>query len=240
MPKNIFKILAVFIIGTVGGIFADQILWPYFIERPLFYQYRLEQTPVYVTERKEITNYIQENVALKEAADKVAGTVVGVKAKTAQGLVSEGSGLIVTNDGFLVTLAELLPQGSDFAFYVDGEWPEYQVLKRDLKNNLALVKVGKGGLSTVGFADLGKTRIGERIFLAGFDFSTSTPRLMVNEGVIKIFDKNTIQTNIFESVLLNGSPLFNIEGNAVGLGFVDKEGRVSAIPITKIRQFVGF
>ena len=240
MAKNIFKILAVFIIGTVGGIFAEQILWPYFIERPLFYKYKLEQTPVYVTERKEITNYIQENVALKEAAEKVLKTIVGVKTKTQEGEVLTGSGLIVTNDGFLVTLADLIPQGSDFAFYVDGKWPEYQVLKRDSRNNLALVKVGAGGFHTAGFADLEKIKLGERVFLAGFDFASTSPRLMVNEGVIKIFDKDIIQTNIVETSLVNGSPLFNIEGNVVGLSFLSADGRVFAIPVTKIRTLAGY
>lgn len=240
MLKNIFKILAVFVVGIVGGIFAEQILWPYFIERPLFLKYKLEQTPVYVTERKEITNYIQENVALREVAEKVAKTVAGVKTKTEDGGILLGSGLIVTNDGFLVTLAELLPKGSDFNFYIGNKWPEYQVLKRDLKNNLALVKVEGGGFHTAGFADLEKIKIGERVFLAGFDFSSTTPKLMVNEGIIKTFDKNLIQTNIIETSLANGSPLFNIEGNVVGLSFADERGRVSAVSADKIRQFIGF
>lgn len=231
MIKNIFKILAVFIIGTVGGIFADQILWPYFFP---------EKTPVYVTERKEITNYIQENTALKEVIDKVSKAVVGVKAKIGDGKILTGSGLAATNDGFLVTLADLLPQGSAFAFYIDGKLPQYQVLKRDFKNNLALVKVDGGGYSTAGFADLGKIKLGERVFLAGFDFSSTTPRLMVNEGIIKIFDKNLIQTNIIETSLINGSPLFDIEGNVVGLSFADEQGRVFAVPVAQIRQFIGF
>jgi len=240
MSKNILKFLAVFIIGTVGGIFSDQILWPYFIERPLFLKYKLEQTPVYVTEKKETTTYIQENIALREAAEKAAKTVVGVKTKTKEGGILAGSGLMVTNDGFLVTLAELLPQGSDFAFYVDEKWPEYQVLKRDLKNNLALVKVDGGGLHTAGFADFEKIKLGERVFLFGFDFSTTTQKLMVNEGIIKFFDNNLIQTNIFETSAVNGSPLFNIEGNVVGLSMVAGDGKVSAIPVSKIRQFMGF
>lgn len=240
MLKNILKILAVFIFGIGGGIFADQILWPYFIERPLFYKYQLEQTPVYVTERKEITNYIQENVALKEAVEKVAKTVIGVKTKTEEDKILKGSGLIVTNDGFLVTLADLVPQGSNFAFYIDDKWPNYQVLKRDLKNNLALVRVAGNGFHAADFADLGKIKPGERVFLAGFDFSTSTPKLMVNEGIIKFFDNDLIQTNIVETDLIQGSPLFNIEGKAVGLSFVGDNGLVFAIPITKIRLFIGF
>ena len=231
MSKNILKILAVFIFGSAGGIFADQILSPYFFPK---------QTTVYVTERQEITNYIQENIALKEVIEKIAKTVVGVRVRTEEGKMILGSGLVVTNDGFLATLADLLPQGSKFAFYIGEKWPEYQVLKRDLKNNLALVKVEGSGLHTAGFADLEKMKIGERVFLAGFDFSSTTPKLMVNEGVIKIFDQDLIQTNIFETSLANGSPLFNIEGNVVGLSFIDGQGRISAIPVSKIRSFIGF
>lgn len=231
MFKNILKIVAVFIIGTVGGIFADQILWPSFFS---------EKNTVYVTERKEITNYIQENVALKEVIEKVSKTVVGVKTKTGEGQTLIGSGLIVTNDGFLATIAELVPQGSNFAFFVDGKWPNYQILKRDLRNNLALVKINGGGFHTAGFADMEKIKLGERVFLAGLDFSTSTPQLTVNEGVIKFFNEDVIKTSIVESALLNGSPLFNIEGNVVGLSLTDEQGRVSAIPIDKIRPFIGF
>ena len=247
MLKNILKILAVFIIGMVGGIFADQILWPYFIERPLFYEYRLEQSPVYVTEKKEITMHVQENVALRGAIEKVEKAVVGVKTKTAEGEVLEGSGLVVTSDGFIITLASLIPFGSDFAFYVDGKWQSFQILKRDMENNLALIKVEDGRLSATGFSDLEKVRVGERVFLISMDFDTGTttdkfltvPQKMVNEGIITFFDKNSIQTNIFDTLKVQGSPLFNIEGNLIGLNFVDDEGRVSAVPVTFIRPFIG-
>ena len=165
MTKNIFKIIAVFIVGTVGGIFADQILWPYFIERPLFYEYRLEQQPVYLTEKKEIT--VQENVALKNAVEKMSKTVVGLKTETSGGKTLKGSGLIIPSDGLMVTLAGLVPQNSNSAFFWDGELPNYQILKRDLKNNLALVKIEKNNIPTASFADLGKIRLGERVFLLG-------------------------------------------------------------------------
>ena len=80
MLKNILTIIALFIIGMGGGIFADQIFWPYIVERPLFFAYRLDQAPVYVTERKEIT--IQENTALQDAVEKVEKAVVGIQTKT--------------------------------------------------------------------------------------------------------------------------------------------------------------
>jgi len=129
MRKNLLKILGIFILGIFGGIFADQILWPYFVERPLFYKYRLEQSPVYVTERKEVT--IEENTALQDAVEKTKKIVVGVKTRLNSGEVLEGSGFIATADGLIITLNELIPKGSVFTFFIDGEPVSYQVLKRD-------------------------------------------------------------------------------------------------------------
>jgi len=237
MLRNIFKIIAIFIIGMVGGIFANQILWPYFVERPLFYQYGLEKNPTYITETKEII--IQENIALKDALEKVKKTVAGVRTQTKTGKVLEGSGLIVTSDGLMVTLAELVPQGSNFAFFIDNEPVSFQILKRDLKENLALIKISDSVLTTASFARLEKLKMGERVFLIGVTFENEIPSKLVNEGIVKSFDENFIQTNILESSLFAGSPLFNIEGEVLGINTIDSEGRVIAIPISKIREFIG-
>ncbi len=237
MLKNIFKIIAFFIIGMVGGIFADQIFWPYFVERPLFYQYRLEKSPVYVTERKE--TIIQENTALTEAVEKVEKTVIGVRAQAKEGTFLEGSGLIVTSDGLIVTLAELVPQGSSFSFFIDGKQASFQILKRDLKENLALVKIEETNLPTVSFANLEKIKLGERVFLVAVTFDDKVPSEVVNEGIVKKIDKNLIETNIDESETVKGSPLFNIASEVLGLNTIDLKGKVITIPITIIKEFIG-
>ena len=69
MKKQAFQILGIFILSVFGAIFADQILWPYFVQRPLFYEYGLEENPVYITEVNEIT--VEENTALKDSIEKV-------------------------------------------------------------------------------------------------------------------------------------------------------------------------
>ena len=238
MRKTLFKILGIFILGIFGGIFADQILWPYFIERPLFYQYRLEKAPIYLTEKKEIV--IQENVALKNAIEKVEKVVIGVKTKTKQGKTLEGSGLILTSDGLVVTLASLVPQGSTFSFFVEGKTAPFQILKRDLKENLALIKIEGSNLSTVSFANFEKLKLGERVFLVGVIFEKEEIKKIVNEGIVKSFDDNSIETNIFEKETLSGSPLFDIEGNVLGLNQIDSEGKIISIPIPKIKSSSGF
>ena len=241
--KWVLKVLAIFILGIFGGIFANQILWPYFIERPLFYQYRLEKNPIYVTEKNEIR--IQENTALTDAIEKVEKAVIGARTKTKVGKFLEGSGLILTSDGLVVTLANLVPQGSNPSFFVDGEMASFQILKRDLKENLALIKIEKTNLPTVAFANLEKLKLGERVFLVGMAQPpnggwVASPGLVVNEGIVKSFAENYIQTNIFEKIRLQGSPLFNIEGEVLGLNTIDSEGKIITIPISKIKSFSGF
>lgn len=238
--KNILKIVAIFIVGMVGGVFADKILWPYFVERPLFQQYQLESSPTYVTEKIENTTYIQENTAIRDSVEDVLPAIIGVKTKTASGEILEGSGIVLTSDGLLVTLAELVPKGSEFSFFVDGKWPTFQILKRDLENNLALIKVDKGGLKSRGFVDIEKIKLAEPLFLAGFEFSTTTPQNIVNTGIITSFNKNLIETNIFEKKNISGSPLFDIEGKVVGLSFLGTDGRVLAVPVNIVRTFAGF
>ena len=121
MRKSIVTIIFFFIVGMDGGIFADQILGPQF-----FYQQPITQN---VTKIEEI--HIQENTALKDGIEKGEKVVVGIKTKTSTGRILEGSGLIITSDGFVVTLAELVPKGSTFTVYIDGEEVDSQILKRD-------------------------------------------------------------------------------------------------------------
>ena len=239
MTKNILKIIAVFLIGAVGGIFADQILWPYFIERPLFLKYRLEQPPIQITEIKEIT--VSQESALKDAVEKVGKTIVGIRTKLKNGKTLEGSGLIVSSDGLVVTFADLIPTNSNTLLFWEGESPSFQVLKRDPKENLALLKINRTNLPTAGFADFSKLRLGEKVFLAAmvFEKAGERPRKIVNDGIIKAIDSASVKTNIAEKANIKASPLFNISAEAVGLNMIDSEGKVITIPIEKIRAFIG-
>jgi len=151
----------------------------------------------------------------------------------------EGSGLIVTSDGLVVTLDSLVPQGSTFYFYSDGSPVSYQILKRDSKENLALIKIGKNNLPTESFADFTNTKLGERVFLVGTIFDNGTTTNAVNEGIIKSFDENSIQTNISEKNNLAGSPLFNIAGEVLGINTIDFAGNIVSIPVSKIKTFIG-
>lgn len=240
--KKLGTILSIFIISIAGGIFGSQILWPLLAERPLFYQYRLNQSPTYINETKEVI--VQENVVLTDAIEKVKKTVVGVQSINPAGKITLGSGLILTSDGLAVTLNDLIPSGSEFKFVAMGQDVKLQVLKRDYKLNLALVKLEGGGFPTVGFADSGQLKAGQRVFLVANAVSFSPEgqlqdQLIANEGTIRTLNDNEVQTTIADKKEIKGSPLFDIQGNLIGLNDVDLIGRVVAIPAQKIKEFAG-
>ena len=232
----------VLIIGALGGIIFQAFILPYLATKPYFQRFQFikilteREVNVYPTE----TVVVQENIALQRIIEKVEKTVIGVQTRTKAGKILEGSGLILTSDGLVVTLADIVPYGSDFKFFWEKKQLPFQVLKRDLKNNLVLIKAEKDDFHTTGFADLEKIKLGQRVFLLGIIFEDGNPTKIVNTGVIKAFNENAIRTNIFEKSILKGSPLFDIEGNVLGLNTIDFEGKVIAIPINKIREFAGF
>lgn len=236
--KNILKIVFILVVGGIGGILSSQIIWPYLVERPLFYKYRLDRSPVYVTEKKEII--IQENTALQDAVEKTKKSIVGIKSKNSQNI--SGTGLIITADGLMVTLSQLVPQSGSFTFYVDNKTPNWQIIKRDVKNNLVLIKLEGSNYTTVGFNNFNDMRIGERVFLLIATSWKTEVKNMVNEGIISFLAENKINANIPVNILnksiLSGSVLFNIKGEAIGIAFLSQEG-IDIIPIQQIRDFAG-
>lgn len=233
-----YKIILIFVFGVFGGIFAQGILWPLLVERPLFYQYKLDANPVYrIVEKKE--TIIRENTALEQAVEKVEKAVVGIKTQSGEAFL-EGSGLIVTSDGLAVTLASLVPKGAAFSFFVDGKAVPFEILKRDLSENLALVKLTAKDLAVLNFNDSKEVKLGERVFLVGVIFKNKLPKKIVNEGIVQSFNADFLETNILEKKSLEASPLFDIEGNILGLNTLNSEGKIISIPAAKIKQFIGF
>jgi S1-C subfamily serine protease len=238
--KEIFKIIGILILGAIGGLLFQVFVLPYLFINPYFERFQfvkiLKEREIVVNPKEEIT--ITENVALEKAIEKVKDSIIFVQSKSKTGKILEGSGLILTSDGLILTLSDLAPQNYEIKIFLGEKEFVPKVLQR--KNNLALLKVEEKNLPTVSFADFEKIKLGERVFLIGEFFENQTPKKVVNEGIIKTFDEKLIQTNISESKNLLGSPLFDIEGQLVGLNTIDKEGKILAISIKEIRQFIGF
>ena len=225
------KILFIFFVGALGGIFGSEVV--FLKSKSNFYS-----SPTIRLETKEVK--IQENTALKDAIEKTQNSIVAIQIQTKKGKIINGSGIILTTDGIVLTLSELLPQGETINFFVDGEKVSYQILKRDPKLNLGVVKVEKKNLTPVPFSDFETLKIGERVFALSSFFNQGKIQKAVNEGIVRYFDEEKIETNIIEDSNFLGSALFDIEGKLLGINYLDPKQKILSIPITKIRQFTGF
>lgn len=243
MIKNILKIFNILLLGAVGGLLFQIFVLPYLFTNPYFERFQfiktLKEREIVVNPKEEII--IQENIALETAIEKVEKSVVGISAKKPTGEIVKGSGFIISSDGLMVTLSSLIPQGSIINFFIEEEGIQYKILKRDASQDLALVKLEKNNLTTRGFANSENNKLGERVFLMGIVFyGKGDFQKIVNEGIIQSFNEDYIKTNIFERDTIEGSPLFDIEGNLLGINTINSEGKIIAIPVDKIKSFTGF
>ena len=238
--KIILIIAGIILLGALGALLFDVFVLPYLLTNSYFERFQFvkdfKSGKIIVNPKEQV--YIQENMALENAIERVAKSVVAIQGTTLTGKNYLGSGLIATSDGSIISLASLIPKGSKFNIFINGEKQNFKVEKQDLKNNLILIKIEKNNLPTVSFADFNKIKLGQRVFLTAVA-STKISDWLVNEGIIRSFDENTIETNISEKSIINGSPLFNISSELVGLNYIDSDAKVSAVPISVIKTFLG-
>ncbi len=236
MLKKLLKYLIFLFVGLLGGMLWQTVALPYLAEQPstndwwFVQNYRQGKVILYPKEEK----IIEENEAIVEMIEQVEDSVFGVEL---EGSKFTSSGLVLTNDGVAVTLAENIPTGSSASYWTKEESLEGEIQKRDLERNLLLIKLEEEGLKSAGFASLDDLKKGERVFLVGVEFHEGDPSWVVNEGVVKNFDQDFIYTNMRESDVLDGSVLFDIQGRVLGINSVGMEGEVISIPISKVREF---
>jgi len=224
--KIILKIIGILLLGAIGGIISQIFLIPYLMKTPFFEELEFIKSlkrEIVINPTEEII--IKESEALEKAVEKVEATVFNLSFDK-----EEGCGFCLTSDGQVLTQASLLPQGD--SIFLDGEKTDFRILKRDLKLDLALIKIEASNLKTMPFFEFEKLKIGTSVFLID-------PDTVVNQGIVKSFSENSIETNILEKENFSGCPLFTFEGKFLGLSRISEEGEVSAIPVSEIRSFAG-
>lgn len=217
-------IFGVFVLGAVGGT-------------------QLADWNGRATVIREVTEVvIRTDDAAKRVAERAEGMVVGLESRNAEGHVIVGSGFAATSDGFIFTLASAVPQGYTTRVYLkEGGNPIVaEVLKRDFKRDLAVLKIDERNLQTTGFASEDSVKVGAPVVLVAKTLEEGLLITIVNQGTVRTKFGEAIRTNIFDKASLGGSPLLNLEGNIVGLSVFEPSGRLVAIPTSVLRAFSGF
>ncbi|WP_328582987.1 S1C family serine protease [Streptomyces sp. NBC_00370] len=101
-------------------------------------------------------------------AQALSPTVVEITATSSSG-TSQGSGVIITSDGEIVTNNHVVAGSSQLSVKAgDGKTYTAQVVGTDPDKDLALIKLqGASGLKTAGFADSSQLRVGDQVVAIG-------------------------------------------------------------------------
>lgn len=136
---------------------------------------------------------------------------------------SLGSGFVISNDGYILTSAHVIRDASEIVVrFNDRREFEAEVIGQDERSDVALLKVEASDLKTADIGDPSDLEVGEWVLAIGSPFgfeSTATVgivsakgRSLPNENYVPF-----IQTDVAINPGNSGGPLFNLDGQVVGI-----------------------
>lgn len=242
MIRILLFFLVPFCLGVLGGLWGQAFLLPGLAANPAFQNLQFVKDwnakVQVVSPVQEII--IRENEGLERVVKRVDKVVAGLESVSGS-VVIRGSVFIYTADGLAIALSTLVPQGFQVKLFVPGNELPFaaQVLKRDAKNNLVLLKIEGSGLETTGISEESSLSVGERATLVGKTFEEDGFVPFVNQGVVQGLYTDRVQTTIRELLNVQGSPVFDIEGKLIGLALLDANSKVKTLPVSVLRSFLG-
>ncbi len=201
--------------------------------------------------QKDVASVVEPSVVHVSAAGSVAGS-------RGYSMAATGSGWIWDADGHIVTNAHVVDVADRIEVQLfDGEVRGGKVIGRDLRSDIAVIKIDGGGLVPARRGDSYSVRQGQMVFAFGspFDFRFSMSGGIVSglgrsAGLVDIDYENFIQVDAAINPGNSGGPLTDVHGRVVGMNTAIATGRGStigqgqfagiglAIPMSQIRTVV--
>lgn len=140
--------------------------------------------------------------------------------------IGSGSGVVISEDGYIVTNAHVLyADGIHTVSTIDGRIHDAEVIGRDVKTDIAVIKVSDSGLVPAVLGDSDEAVVGEQVIAIGNPVSLS---FTVTDGIISAvhrkirsdettFEMECIQTNADISPGNSGGALINMYGQVIGI-----------------------
>lgn len=147
-----------------------------------------------------------------------------------------GSGVIWRADGLIVTNAHVANGEHLRVELADGRRLKAQLIARNPRRDLALLKVSAGGLSAVSTADLSTVRAGEVVLALGFPMGTDAVTVGILHAAPR--DAQWLTADIRVAPGNSGGPLCDVHGRLVGINTMVVDGLTLAVSARAIERFV--
>src|SRR6056297_1956345 len=245
--------------AIIGGMIGGYIFPTYFYGNIIPIPGENQQA---VSQGEDITINTNDNINFAAAvAEKASDSVVGITTretfrdffgtqKVQEGI---GSGVIVREDGYILTNSHVISDGNSDSIEVifsDGTTSSAQVLWYETLLDLAIIKVNKTNLKAAELGDSDSLVVGEPVVAIGNPLSLDLDRT-VTSGIVSGLDRTlrfenseiepSIQTDASINPGNSGGPLLNAQGQIVGINtakMVSAEGLGFSIPINEAKPIL--
>ncbi|HWF15629.1 MAG TPA: trypsin-like peptidase domain-containing protein [Acidimicrobiales bacterium] len=180
------------------------------------------------------------NVTIPQLVDRVINSVVSIDVKS-NGSEDEGTGMILTSDGEVITnnhVIELYSEGGNKGSITVTEYGQTKPLPAtligyDQSKDMALLKInGASNLPTVTFGDSSKAVVGDSVVAIGNALGLSAGTPTVTQGIVSALGRtvtaggigtqtetlqNMIQTDAAINAGNSGGPLIDTAGQVIGM-----------------------
>jgi serine protease Do len=194
-----------------------------------------------------------ETMELSEIYKKVIPSVVSISA-TGNGSTSTGTGIIMSQDGYIITNYHVVSTAVEITVLLTDE-TEYAatVVGGDETSDLMVLKIDAEGLTPAEFGDSDQMEVGDAVVAIGDPLGIELRGTMTN-GIIcgikrdvSVEDRTMtlMQTNAALNSGNSGGPLVNMMGQVIGINtmkltsdYASVEGIGFAIPISTAKPIV--
>lgn len=249
MKKIIRLTIFVLFVSILGGYIGSFIQQRYTYEKSLLASNRQEDKNIKANEA-----FYVEKSDLKKSIKEAFQTTVEINVDVVQQDIFNqeiksryaGSGVIISEDGYIITNDHVVDKGSKFQVTLaNGETKEAKLIGKDAKTDLALLKINAKNLSYAKFENSDNYDIGDNVIVVGNPLGKG---LSVTTGIISAKERNVelgnetfnlIQTNAAVNQGNSGGGLFNGQGKLIGIinskvSGVGVEGVGYAIPSNQV------
>jgi len=225
--KKYKKLIAVVVAGGLGGAFFAGFLMPFLIKHNVagfaFFYKHISGIDKVVERIEKETVIVPDSDYFGEALGAIKPSIVAIQSFSGGRVVRHGTGVIMTEDGFVVTLNTIVPSFvSSVQVWANEQPHRAEVVSRDWSNNLALLKIDAGGLGVVSFNEE-MPKLADSLLVVGKYVSFNSTGLVIEPALV-----TRVQSNVFELKTDYNEGVFGgvlINKDAGVLGVVDYKNR---------------
>ncbi len=138
---------------------------------------------------------------------------------------AQGSGVILTNDGIIVTNYHVIEDANEITVALQNSKKEYKatLIGIDKETDLAVIKINANGLKPIKMAIMRDVKVGDMVFAIGNPFGVGET---VTQGIVSALNKQDMGINQYENFIQTDASIN--PGNSGG-ALVDSRGALIGI-----------